>query len=150
MRKSLKIISLLVVLVVLAIGGCFGWFKYQEHSYASVTTPFIEKIVTQLTELNESSYRAFSVPLPKTTSDADLEKLTGVYKKLGKFKKMDAPRLVNVFTGSDPIVGLSTILTYNVRADFENDEAFITLRLVPSESEIKVYSLNVNSKAFLN
>ena len=150
MKKFMKIVGVIVLLIVLSIGGCVGWFKYQQSAYSVTAVPYIKQTLPILAHWDKEVVKSYMTPESlKATSDADLEKLLNWFKKLGALHSLDEPTLVNDYSGVDGS-GAVKLLTFNVQAHFEAGDALIMLRLSDLGSgQFKVYSFNVNSKALM-
>ena len=150
MKKTLKIIAIVLLALILGIGGCIGWFKYQESSYATTAIPYIKETLPLLSTWEVSVAKTHMTQEGlQGTSEEELKKLMDWFKKLGKLDSFEEPKLVHVSVGAN--AGPSKkLLIYTIEAQFEAGAATITLRLSDLGSgKFKIHGLNINSAALI-
>lgn len=145
MGKVLKILGIILIVIILGVGGCAGYLYYEQTKYSEEVVSYINENFPKLANWKTEEFKTYMVSeVIEKTSDEQLNKLLNSFKKLGKYKSMQAPKFVNIFKGAD------TILTYSFKASFESGEANITMRLIPNVDGFKIFHFHLDSPALFD
>ena len=137
---SILIIIILMVFFVLTGGRRLDMQskKYMDSANISIISAW---------NMQELIKRA-SPELKAATSDADLEKIFNLFRKLGGLKKYngcEGGTNVSLSTQHGKIITAE----YVAKAEFDNGSATITVKLIKHANNWQILGFNIDSKAFL-
>ncbi len=82
-------------------------------------------------------------------SDDKFAQTMTMFSKLGAFQSMEEPDFQEVDTGGKTVIGMQTIVEYEVDAKYKNGEALLNIKLLDRNGSFELYQFNLSSEVLL-
>jgi hypothetical protein len=139
------IIPVLVILAVFV--GLFINTLIKQTQYDDTAIPYIKKVVPQISQWDLNTAKPLFAQLTlDNMSDETLSKALEWFSPLGALKTMDAPQFMNTNSITEGEGTGQEIIIYLVTAQYEHDEAQITLKLLETDPGYEIYNINISPK----
>ena len=147
MKKFLKIIGILGVVIVLAIGLLVALFFHEKAKYARTAVPYIQEVVPEIAANWDPAVARhhFASWALDQAPPGDMEKIFKFLSKLGKLKRLGDPSLRSIYYHA----GVGTIISYAVDATFDAGEAMISVGVLDDGHNLSIVSFYINSMALV-
>lgn len=147
MAKKVTVIAVLIVIGIF-IGATVltGAFKgYRIAKYQKTAIPYIKTVVPQMSKWDLELYKSFLWEKARRPEyDESFKKTVSRYSKIGALRNIEEPQFVS-YDGGSVARGSLKIVTYSVKAHYENGEALITIKLLDTDSGFQVFHFNLES-----
>jgi hypothetical protein len=152
--KSLKtffiLLALWFVTIVTVIIGSIVYDRYQASEYTDTAVPYIRQIIPIVSKWEPAAIRELMVPEVSADISEDKFAQTMVwFSKLGALQSMEEPEFQEVDTGGKTVIGMQTIVEYEVDAKYENGDALLNIKLLDRNGSFELYSFNLSSEVLL-
>ena len=152
--KSLKtffiLLALWFVTIVVVIIGSIVYDRYQASEYTDTAEPYIRQIIPIVSKWEPAAIRELMVPEVSAEISEDKFAQTMVwFSKLGALQSMEEPDFQGVDTGGKTVIGMQTIVEYEVDAKYENGDALLNIKLLDRNGSFELYSFNLSSEVLL-
>jgi hypothetical protein len=90
--------------------------------------------------------------VPEVSSAISEDKFTQTmtwFSKLGVLQSFQEPAFQEVDTGGKTVIGMQTIVEYEIDAKYENGDALINIKLLDRGGSLELYSVNLSSETLL-
>jgi hypothetical protein len=90
--------------------------------------------------------------VPEVSADISEDKFAQTmvwFSKLGALQSMEEPEFQEVDTGGKTVIGMQTIVEYEVDAKYENGDALLNIKLLDRNGSFELYSFNLSSEVLL-
>jgi hypothetical protein len=149
-KKIAKGIGFAVLVIVIIFSATVMYTLYKKSRYEETAVPYIKKVVPQISLWDINVMKQYMAPQSiKNTKDEDLSKLLKWLSKLGSLKSIETPQFQNVTSSVTTGEGKNTIVNYTVKAHYEKADAIITIRLLESGQDFKIYYFNLESDGLI-
>jgi hypothetical protein len=82
-------------------------------------------------------------------SDDKFAQTMTMFSKLGALQSMEEPEFQEVDTGGKTVIGMQTIVEYEVDAKYENGDALLNIKLLDRNGSFELYQFNLSSEVLL-
>jgi hypothetical protein len=143
------IASWLVIIATVGVGSIV-YNHYQGSKYEDNAVPYIKQIIPVVSKWKPTAIRALMVPEVSTeiSEDKFTETMTW-FSKLGALQSFQEPAFQEVDTGAKTVIGMQTIVEYEIDAKYENGDALINIKLLDRGGSLELYSVNLSSETLL-
>lgn len=139
----LAVIILLAILIAVFIG-------YNAAKYEKTAVPYINEAMPALSTWDPQEFKEYLHPLVSAEiTDAEFEKMTKWFAKLGSLVKFDEPQFQSVSKNATTELGGHTIIHYQFNSEYQNGTALITIQLIEKDDQLSIYNFNLNSNALI-
>ena len=154
-KKSLRTFFILIIIwfvtIVTVIIGSIVYDRHQASEYTDTAVPYVRDIVPIVSKWEPKAIRALMVPeVSAEISEDKFAQTMVLFSKLGALQSMEEPQFEDVDTGSKTVIGMQTILEYEVDAKYEHGEAVLNVKLLERDGSFELYSFNLSSEALLD
>ena len=153
-KKSLRtffiLLALWFVTIVTVIIGSIVYDRYQASEYTETAVPYIKQIIPIVSKWEPADIRELMVP--EVSAEISEDKFTRTmvwFSKLGALQSMEEPDFQGVDTGGKTVIGMQTIVEYEVDAKYENGDALLNIKLLDRNGSFELYSFNLSSEVLL-
>lgn len=90
--------------------------------------------------------------VPEVSTEISEDKFTETmtwFSKLGALQSFQEPAFQEVDTGAKTVIGMQTIVEYEIDAKYENGDALINIKLLDRGGSLELYSVNLSSETLL-
>ena len=139
----------LVVLAAVVAVSLVGLILAKKRQYDRIAFPFFEEVIPVLSTWDSKQFRAYWAPEVIEQIDTKMmRRLFALYRQLGGLVSYEEPEFQNIVVSTE--IPYPAVVLYLVSAEYEAGEAMLTFQLVRTdEGKLKVWSLGINSDAFL-
>ena len=153
-KKSLRTFFILVIIwfvtIAAVIIGSIVYDRYQASEYTDTAAPYVKQIIPIVSKWDPAAIRALMVPEVSAEISEDKFAETMVwFAKLGALQSMEEPEFQEVDTGGKTVIGMQTIVEYEVDAKYENGDALLNIKLLERDGSFELYSFNLSSEVLL-
>ncbi len=150
LRKFYTLLILWFVTIVSVVIGSIAYNYYQGSEYSDTAVPYIKQVIPIVSEWEPAAIRELMVPEVSAEISEDKFAQTMVwFAKLGALKSIEEPEFQEVDTGGKTVIGMQTIVEYEVDAKYENGEALLNIKLLERNGSFELYSFNLSSEILL-
>ena len=154
-KKSLRTFFILIIIwfvtIVTVIIGSIVYDRHQASEYTDTAVPYVRDIVPIVSKWEPKAIRALMVPeVSAEISEDKFAQTMVLFSKLGALQSIEDPKFEDVDTGGKTVIGMQTILEYEIDAKYENGEALINIKLLYRDGVLELYSFNVGSEVLLD
>jgi hypothetical protein len=154
-KKSLRTFFILVILwfitIVAVIIGSIVYDRYQASEYTDIAVPYVKKIIPIVSKWEPKAIRELMVSEVSAEIPEDkFAQTMSLFSKLGALQSIEEPQFEDVDTGGMTVIGMQTILKYEIDAKYENGEALLNIKLLYRDGILELYSFNVGSEVLLD
>ncbi len=150
LRKFYALVILWFVTIVSVVIGSIAYNYYQGSGYSDTAVPYIEQIIPIVSEWDPAAIRELMVPeVSAEISDDKFAQTMVWFAKLGALQSMEEPEFQEVDTGGKTVIGMQTIVEYEVDAKYENGDALLNIKLLERDGSFELYSFNLSSEVLL-
>lgn len=133
---------------VVAVVGVLIFVTAKKRQYDRIALPYLEEVMPVLSSWSSEEFEPYWAPEVAAKNDPQkLRRLFKMFRQLGELESYDEPAFRNVTASTS--VPYPAVVLYVVVAQYEAGQATLSLKLVPTEDSLKVWSLHINSDAFL-
>jgi hypothetical protein len=130
--------------------GSIVYDRYQASEYTDTALPYIRQIIPIVSKWEPAAIRELMVPEVSADISEDKFAQTMVwFSKLGALQSMEEPEFQEVDTGGKTVIGMQTIVEYEVDAKYENGDALLNIKLLDRNGSFELYSFNLSSEVLL-
>jgi hypothetical protein len=130
--------------------GSIVYDRYQASEYTDTAVPYIRQIIPIVSKWEPAAIRELMVPEVSADISEDKFAQTMVwFSKLGALQSMEEPEFQEVDTGGKTVIGMQTIVEYEVDAKYENGDALLNIKLLDRNGSFELYSFNLSSEVLL-
>ena len=153
-KESLKKFYILVILwfvtIVSVVIGSIAYNYYQGTEYSDTAVQYIEQILPIVSEWEPAAIRELMVPeVSAEISEDKFAQTMAMFSKLGTLQSMEEPDFQEVDTGGKTVIGMQTIVEYEVDAKYENGDALLNIKLLDRNGSFELYQFNLSSETLL-
>ena len=150
MTKKILRVTGIAVLVVIGIfvgaavlsGVVNG---YRKAEYEKTAIPYIKTVVPQMSKWDLTLYKSFLWEKARRPEyEESFRKTVSRYSKIGTLRSIEEPKFLS-YDGGSAARGSLKIVTYSLKANFENGDALITIKLLDTDSGFQVFHFNLES-----
>jgi hypothetical protein len=147
-KKILIMLSVLISLGLLIVGGFSYYSGQKETQYLTTAVPYVKMVVPELSRWDPVvAKQHMSAEFMQKTSEENFAKIIKALSKIGTLQEMEEPKFEEIYSGDTPAGEKQTVVSYTVKARYDTGDAKITLGLLDQAGEFKVYRFNVESEA---
>jgi hypothetical protein len=153
-KKSLRTFFMLLIIwfvtIVAVIIGSIVYDRYQASEYSDIAVPYVKKIIPIVSKWEPTAIRKLMVPeVSAEISEDTFAQTMALFSKLGALQSMEEPQFEDVDTGGKTVIGMQTILEYEIDAKYEKGDAVITIKLLYRDGVFELYNFNLGSEVLL-
>jgi hypothetical protein len=150
LRQFFILLALWFVTIVTVIVGSILYDFYQGSEYSETAVPYIEQIIPIISKWDSAAIRELMVPeVSAAISDDKFAQTMTMFSKLGALQSMEEPEFQEVDTGGKTVIGMQTIVEYEVDAKYENGDALLNIKLLDRNGSFELYQFNLSSEVLL-
>ena len=153
-KKSLRTFFILLILwfvtIATVIIGSIVYDRYQATEFTDTAVPYVKQIVPIVSKWDPVAIRELMVPEVSAAISEDKFAQTMVwFSKLGALQSIEEPDFQGVDTGGKTVIGMQTIIEYEVDTKYENGDALLNIKLLERDGSFELYSFNLSSEVLL-
>jgi len=154
-KKSLRTFFILIIVwlitIAVVIMSPLVYDRYQATKFTDTALPYVIQIIPIVSKWDPDTIRELMVPEVSATISEDKFAQTMVwFSKLGALQSMGEPEFQAVDTGGMTVIGMQTIVEYEVDAKYGNGDALLNIKLLERDGLFELYSFNLSSEVLLD
>jgi hypothetical protein len=154
-KKSLRTFFILLILwfvtITTVIIGSIVYDRYQATEFTDTAVPYVKQIIPIVSTWDTAAIRELMVAEVSAEITEDKFARTMLwFSKLGELQSMEEPDFQAVDTGGKTVIGMQTIVEYEVDAKYENGDALLNIKLLERDGSFELYSFNLSSETLLD
>ena len=154
-KKSLRTFFILIIVwlitIAVVIMSPLVYDRYQATKFTDTALPYVIQIIPIVSKWDSDTIRELMVPEVSATISEDKFAQTMVwFSKLGALQSMGEPDFQAVDSGGMTVIGMQTIVEYEVDAKYGNGDALLNIKLLERDGLFELYSFNLSSEVLLD
>jgi len=154
-KKSLKTFFILIIVwfitIAVVIISPFVYDRYQATKFTDTAVPYVKQIIPIVSKWDPVAIRELMVAeVSATISDDKFAQTMVWFSKLGALQSMAEPDFQAVDSGGMTVIGMQTIVEYEVDAKYGNGDALLNIKLLERDGLFELYSFNLSSEVLLD
>ncbi len=143
-----KLIAYIIFVFVVGISSYFTYGYMLSSEYADSAIPYMEKVLPQISTWDAEVVKQYMAPeVLQTVTDEHLQALMAALAKIGTLESIGEFSFENKASGDNVQFVDSTVITYEVDAQYSSGPAVVTLRLLVRGDSYEVFRFNFQSQA---